>query len=307
MAWFVLMGEEGVESFKDFSFWSDPIGEVGVIVYIKEPLAFKTFPSTVHTHNINVLPYLSSPFLTAFHKCQSFLSRLFASFMARFELFEAMVSFQKVLAESPRPEIHADFEASSKKRKWEEPFAEDFFKDQTSIEKRKSVFDIDLRPDTPFSSDKWRQYLTVQSGQIQLHNIKTTTEDSKRNPEPPPSHHMSLNLELNLTCESLRKKEDSYDVIEKQSSGFPVGSSERDNLFNEPSKCKKDSDAKILSPSWLSSSEDDYKEMVATVCMQCHMLVMLCKSSPSCPNCKFMHPPDQNPSKFLKRRCSLFC
>ncbi|RDX91051.1 hypothetical protein CR513_27022 [Mucuna pruriens] len=208
-----------------------------------------------------------------------------------------MVSFHKALAESPRPEIHAEFEAPSKKRKWEEPFAEDFFKDQTSI--RKSDFDIDLHPETPFSSDKWRQYLTIQSGQIQLCNPRTTTEDPKRSPD-----HMSLDLELNLTCESLRKKEESYyDMNEKQSSGSPGGLSEREDLFIESSKkCKKDS------PSWLlSSSEDDYKEMVATVCMRCHMLVMLCKSSPSCPNCKFMHPPDQNPSKFLKRRCTLFC
>ncbi|WVZ21686.1 hypothetical protein V8G54_009008 [Vigna mungo] len=222
-----------------------------------------------------------------------------------------MVSFHKALAESPRPEIHAEFEASSKKRKWEEPFAEDFFKDQTTIEKKKSIFDIEIHPETPFSSDKWRQYLTIQSGQIQLCNTRTTSEDHKRSPEPPPSHHMSLDLELNLTCESLRKKEDSnYNVNEKQSSGSPGGLSERDHqdLFNEPSKCKKDSEGiSIRSPSWLSSTEDDYNEMVATVCMRCHMLVMLCKSSPSCPNCKFMHPPDQNPSKFLKRRCSLFC
>ncbi|XP_020216719.1 uncharacterized protein LOC109800336 [Cajanus cajan] len=208
-----------------------------------------------------------------------------------------MVSFHKALAESTRPEIHEEFEASSKKRKWEEPFAEDFFKDQTTLEKSKSVFDIDLHPDTPFSSDKWRQYLSIQSGQIQLCNPTTTTEDPKRNPEPPISNHMSLDLELNLTCESLRKKEEN--------SG---GLSERDDPFIESTKCKKVSDGiNIRSPSWLSSSEDDYKEMVATVCMRCHMLVMLCKSSPSCPNCKFMHPPDQNPSKFLKRRCSLLC
>ncbi|KAG5031286.1 hypothetical protein JHK82_014896 [Glycine max] len=229
-----------------------------------------------------------------------------------------MVSFHKPLTEStPRPEIHAEFEASSKKRKWEEPFAEDFFKDhQTSIEKRKSVFDIEPRPETPFSSDKWRQYLTIQSGQIQLCNTRTTTENPGRSPElePPSSHHhMSLNLELNLTCESPRKKEEGYgyDMNEKKSSrSSPGGLRElREDLFtDQPSKFnKKDSDGKILSPSWLSLSEDDYKEMVATVCMRCHMLVMLCKSSPSCPNCKFMHPPDQNPSKFLKRRCSLFC
>ncbi|KAL2339914.1 hypothetical protein Fmac_007854 [Flemingia macrophylla] len=220
-----------------------------------------------------------------------------------------MVSFHKALAESPRPEIHADLEASSKKRKWEEPFAEDFFKDQTTLEKSKSVFDIGLHPDTPFSSDKWRQYLTIQSGQIQLCNPTTTKEDPKRSLEPPLSNHMSLDLELNLTCESLRRKEESYDMNEKHiNSGSPGGLSERDDLFIESSKCKKDSDGlNIRSPSWLSSSEDDYKEMVATVCMRCHMLVMLCKSSPTCPNCKFMHPPDQNPSKFLKRRCSLFC
>jgi len=77
-------------------------------------------------------------------------------------LSQTMVSFHKALAESPRPEIHAEFEASSKKRKWEEPFAEDFFKDQTTLEKKKSIFDIEIHPETPFSSEKWRQYLTIQ-------------------------------------------------------------------------------------------------------------------------------------------------
>ncbi|KAK7351184.1 hypothetical protein VNO77_10441 [Canavalia gladiata] len=210
-----------------------------------------------------------------------------------------MVSFHKPLAESPKTETHAEFEASSKKRKWEEPFAEEFFKDQTSLEKRKSLFDIELHPQTHFSSDKWRQNLSIQSGQIQLCN-------RTRSPEPALSDHMSLNLELNLTCESLRKKGDSYNINndQKQSGGL----SERDDVFIESSnKCKKDWDGIISTPSWLSISEGDYKEMVATVCMRCHMLVMLCKSSPSCPNCKFMHPPDQSPSKFLKKRCSLFC
>jgi hypothetical protein len=30
--------------------------------------------------------------------------------------------------------------------------------------------------------------------------------------------------------------------------------------------------------------------MVAVPCVNCHLLVMLCKSSPSCPNCKFVQP-----------------
>lgn len=73
-----------------------------------------------------------------------------------------MVSFHKALAESPRTEVPAEFDASSKKRKWEEPFAEEFLKDQTNLEKRKSIFDIELHLETPLPSDKWRQYLSIQ-------------------------------------------------------------------------------------------------------------------------------------------------
>jgi len=29
--------------------------------------------------------------------------------------------------------------------------------------------------------------------------------------------------------------------------------------------------------------------MVAVACLNCHLLVMLSKSSPSCPNCKYVH------------------
>jgi hypothetical protein len=33
------------------------------------------------------------------------------------------------------------------------------------------------------------------------------------------------------------------------------------------------------------------REMVPAVCVRCHMLVMMCRASPACPNCKFLHPP----------------
>uniref|UniRef100_A0A0D3FEV1 Uncharacterized protein n=1 Tax=Oryza barthii TaxID=65489 RepID=A0A0D3FEV1_9ORYZ len=32
------------------------------------------------------------------------------------------------------------------------------------------------------------------------------------------------------------------------------------------------------------------REMVAAVCARCHMLVMMCREWPACPNCKFVHP-----------------
>ncbi|TKY56254.1 hypothetical protein E2542_SST20697 [Spatholobus suberectus] len=220
-----------------------------------------------------------------------------------------MVSFHKALAETPITQVPAEFEAPPRKRKWEEEtLTKEFFKhDPTDSEKRKFIFDIELHHETPLPSQKLQQYLTIQSGQIHLRNtmMNVKTPDSERNPDPeaPSLGQMSLDLELNLTCESLKKKEDSYYDINKKKNSGSTGSTfgERDLLI-ESSNCKKD-DSCVLTrpPSWLSS-EGDHKEMIATVCMRCHMLVMLCKSSPACPNCKFMHPPDQNPSKFLKRK-----
>ncbi|CAL0327374.1 unnamed protein product [Lupinus luteus] len=221
-----------------------------------------------------------------------------------------MISFQEVLAESSRAKVQEELEASTKKRKWEEPYAREFFKNQTNLEERKSTLDIDFNLETPFISDNWRHYLTIQTGQIHI------CEDSKRSTEPLPHHHMSLELGLNLTPESLwnNEEDNSYDMIENQSYSNSLGTLlelDHDDMIIETNKHKKDTSYDLIhsSPSWLSSSsEGDYKEMVATVCMQCHMLVMLCKSSPTCPSCKFMHPPpDQNPSNFIKRRSNLFC
>lgn len=145
----------------------------------------------------------------------------------------------------------------------------------------------------------------MQSRQIHLCNTGMTmmkTQDFERNSDPkvPSLGQMSLDLEL-----SLKKKEDGYDTDEKKNHGS-TGSAfgERDLMIESSNKCKKD-DSCVLTrspPWWLSSEGDDHKEMITTVCMRCHMLVMLCKSSPACPNCKFMHPPGQNPSKFLKRK-----
>lgn len=156
----------------------------------------------------------------------------------------------------------------------------------------------------------------MQSGQIHFCNtrmdMKTPDSQSQCGPqfktlpeyEEASLGQMSLDLELNLTCESVKKirKEDSYDMSEKKKNSG--------SLLIESSKNKKDSCVLTQTPSWLSSEGDDHNEMIAAVCMRCHLLVMLCKSSPSCPNCKFMHPPDQSPSQFLKRKCrasSLFC
>lgn len=101
---------------------------------------------------------------------------------------------------------------------------------------------------------------------------------------------MNLDLDLNLPCGSARKNgKNNNSRNELQTFG---------DLLNNSSKDEKKNGLK-RSPSWLTF-EADQKEMVTAVCNKCHMLVMMCKSSPACPNCKFMHPPDHNlPSLFL--------
>ncbi|KAH7681136.1 Thioredoxin-like fold-containing protein [Dioscorea alata] len=59
-----------------------------------------------------------------------------------------------------------------------------------------------------------------------------------------------------------------------------------------------------------SASSDDLRKqssssgnMVAVACANCHLLVMLCRSSPLCPNCKYMHPllpKQQTPSRGIE-------
>lgn len=115
-----------------------------------------------------------------------------------------------------------------------------------------------------------------QSGQIHFYNTRTqmkTSRDPRRSPEPPTTNNMSLDLELNLRCETKPHSDISTNSFRA--------------LFKNNS-------------SRLGLEVDHDQEMMATVCMRCHMLVMLCKSSPACPNCKYMHTPDQSPSTLFK-------
>ncbi|XP_022138158.1 uncharacterized protein LOC111009395 [Momordica charantia] len=148
------------------------------------------------------------------------------------------------------------------KRKWEDcPQAENI--DQFPP-------DIELHLETPLPLE-WQRCLDIQSGQIHFYNTKTRKRSFKdpRRPDQPRSSPgeddpLSLDLELNLNCQS-KKKSDGVIM-----SGLGRGS--------------------IHGPSWLRLEREEQAEMVARVCMQCHLLVMVLKSSPTCPNCKFIHP-----------------
>ena len=152
----------------------------------------------------------------------------------------------------------------------------------------------------------------MQSGKIHFYNTKTqmrTCMDPRgtqlcRSPEPPsPSdrHMISLDLELNLTTSEspIRKTEDQNvsKLIERNDTSISTTSMAYNNLSNSMESGKKKKSTSTSWPSWLAFETGDQQEMVATVCMRCHMLVMLCRSSPLCPNCKFMHSAEKSPAQ----------
>ncbi|XP_050378560.1 protein CURLY FLAG LEAF 1-like [Argentina anserina] len=191
-----------------------------------------------------------------------------------------MVSFQAQPLSPNQKKSSTDSENSCKKRKWDNPFP---FVEQL-LEKRSKPadqirpksFDVELQLETPLPME-WQRCLDIQSGQIHFYNTRTQMKTSRdprgSTPEPPITNHMSLDLELNLRCDSQPHPEISPNSFRA--------------LFKNNS-------------SRLGLELDHDQEMVATVCMRCHMLVMLCKSSPACPNCKYMHTPDQSPPTLFK-------
>ncbi|XP_050207589.1 protein CURLY FLAG LEAF 1-like [Mercurialis annua] len=209
-----------------------------------------------------------------------------------------MVSLQ-LPSTSPNTEL----DHSSKKRKWDhELHSTDHHKRSKPSDHYNTKDQIELHLETPLPLG-WQRCLDIQSGEIHFYNTRTkkrTSMDPRTSLEPISSPaHMSLDLELNLQpCESQRKT--STNDVGHKFSGFG-------DLFMSTTKENKKSEAAMKrSPSWLVEGNEEEEEMVASVCTRCHMLVILCKSSPSCPNCKFMHPPDHSP-KLFNQRFSLLC
>uniref|UniRef100_A0A2P2IWE9 WW domain-containing protein n=1 Tax=Rhizophora mucronata TaxID=61149 RepID=A0A2P2IWE9_RHIMU len=203
-----------------------------------------------------------------------------------------MVSFQATPGPSPdgRKQI-MELDNSSKKRKWEEPKTEDF---------------LELHLDTPLPS-KWQRCPDVQSGQTPFYTTGAYNRTSRDpSPEPPSTghNHTSLDLELNLTCDAHRKDQVNNHVTRHISSRSTRPAPALGDFILDSSKAGNKISGGGLKPpcpSWLAfEKETDQQDMVATVCTRCYMLVMLCKSSPACPNCKFLHPPDQSPPKLFK-------
>ncbi|KAF3326424.1 hypothetical protein FCM35_KLT08054 [Carex littledalei] len=185
-----------------------------------------------------------------------------------------MVSLQTMVSmEKNKQCFDLDLTITSKKRKRDEEEEKD---DAESG-------GLDLHLDIPLPIE-WERCLDIKSGQIHYYNTRTHKRTSKdpratlEKPKPKPISMPNLDLELNLTCNS---KE--YNSIDPPKSNSNSNTNSNSNLNSS-----------------LNPNSTDQPEMVATVCMRCHMLVMMCKATLSCPNCKFVHPPARDPLGWAK-------
>ncbi|KAL6867689.1 hypothetical protein ACP4OV_015713 [Aristida adscensionis] len=149
---------------------------------------------------------------------------------------------------------------------------------------------IELNFDAAPLPPEWQRCLDIKSGQIHYYNTRThkrtwkdpraepeyraaaaaTAEDDGDEEEDADAHRASgagLDLELNLTFEPRRF------LVREKKKPRPAAPPAADHRHAPP------------------ADHGDGGEMVAAVCMRCHMLVMMCRASPACPNCKFLHPP----------------
>ncbi|TVU48098.1 hypothetical protein EJB05_07721 [Eragrostis curvula] len=189
--------------------------------------------------------------------------------------------------------------ASSKKRK------RDAAADDAHEDSRGEVVDgIELNFDAAPLPPEWQRCLDIKSGQIHYYNTRThkrTWKDPRADDDPERRAAMAadeedeeesancaaagLDLELNLNFEPRPRV-----VAVKEKRPKPAADRRRPAVDAE-----------------------DGREMVPAVCVRCHMLVMMCRASPACPNCKFqphqpsrasLPPPEPEP---LKLGLQLLC
>ncbi|CAM8878123.1 unnamed protein product [Rhodiola kirilowii] len=158
--------------------------------------------------------------------------------------------------------------------------------------------------ETPLPLD-WQRCLDIQSGKVHLYNNTKSETRTSRDPREGTSSrrqsHMSLDLELNLPYNVSPEPDQpnqlraDLDIVDHDTQCYDLLlhfgiKKDTENKMNNPAAASSSSAV----PSWLAFEGDEKSDMVATVCKRCFMLVMLCKVSPTCPNCKFMHSPDQS-------------
>ncbi|KAE8789417.1 hypothetical protein D1007_36399 [Hordeum vulgare] len=146
---------------------------------------------------------------------------------------------------------------------------------------------------------EWQRCLDIKSGQIHYYNTRThkrTSKDPRRQggavaaveEDVANCGPQGLDLDLNLAFEPRRR---SPVKEEKRAEAKPAAATGGDHHGDQA-----------------PASASGGMEMVAAVCMRCHMLVMMCRACPACPNCKFLHPTSRpTPPAPLKLGLQLLC
>ncbi|KAJ9701344.1 hypothetical protein PVL29_006614 [Vitis rotundifolia] len=124
---------------------------------------------------------------------------------------------------------------------------------------------VDLQLKDPLPLD-WEQCLDLESGRMYYLNRKTLRKSWNC---PKDHNQQKLDLELNIST-----------------------------LSNCPEKCSSFDSQRLQDHSKKHQHRSTSSNMVALACLNCHLLVILSKSSPSCPNCKYVHslPTQQIPT-----------
>uniref|UniRef100_A0ACD5XHX1 Uncharacterized protein n=1 Tax=Avena sativa TaxID=4498 RepID=A0ACD5XHX1_AVESA len=127
---------------------------------------------------------------------------------------------------------------------------------------------LELHLGDPLPLD-WEQCLDLQSGRMYYLNRKTLKRSWNRPKE------QDVNLDLNMSAAP------TMNVV--AAAAAPA-------LSHAAGRNSRGSSTVV--------SSSGGNNMVAVPCANCHLLVMLCKSSPSCPNCKFVQslPPPATPT-----------
>ncbi|KAF7055091.1 hypothetical protein CFC21_062665 [Triticum aestivum] len=115
---------------------------------------------------------------------------------------------------------------------------------------------LELHLNDPLPLD-WEQCLDLQSGKMYYLNRKTLKRSWNRPKEE------GVNLELNMSTTAARQ----VVVADDGNTGAT---------------------APTLSQAAATKRSTAGGNMIAVPCTNCHLLVMLCKSYPTCPNCKFV-------------------
>ncbi|XP_062104949.1 protein CURLY FLAG LEAF 1-like [Humulus lupulus] len=159
--------------------------------------------------------------------------------------------------------LESDQSNASRKRKLFQDHHH-FLMNTNNIDHHQPPLSVDLQLKDPLPLD-WEQCLDLESGEMYYLNRKTLRK----------SWNWPIQMEQAAAAAALD--------LELNMSSFSEDHHNRMNGFSDPMIMKRQSSSAGV------SSFNNNNNMVALACLNCHLLVILSKSSPSCPNCKYIH------------------